>query len=140
LELVELTSTDKQLVKDATQLLRDKKSEISSVSAGLFTNKGQKYFGLDVELENSTVGICAEYSAIGAMVSKGERNIETVVAIYYKGKNRYCVLPPCGKCREFLKAFGNPYVIVQVGREARKPMKVKLSELLPLDWANFMIK
>jgi cytidine deaminase len=61
------------------------------------------------------------------MVSEGEGKIDTIVAFAYKQGGH--VLPPCGKCRQFISEFGNPYVIVQVGGQLKK---AKLSELYPL--------
>jgi cytidine deaminase len=61
------------------------------------------------------------------MVSEGEGNIETIVAV--SSNRNYSVLPPCGKCRQFISEFGNPYVIVEVNGKLKK---VKLSELCPL--------
>jgi cytidine deaminase len=135
LQFSELDSNDKRLVEETKMLLKEHKSALSSVSAGLRTDRGNEYFGLDVEPENlSTVGICAEFSAIGTMVTNGEKNIDTIVAVCYKGGYKYHVLAPCGKCREFAKIFGNPYFIVRAGRKATDLKKLKLSDLMPLDW------
>jgi cytidine deaminase len=61
------------------------------------------------------------------MVSEGQNEIQTIVAV---SSNRdYSVLPPCGKCRQFISEFGNPYVIVEVGGKSKK---AKLNELYPL--------
>jgi cytidine deaminase len=68
------------------------------------------------------------------MVSSGERKVKTIVAVTDKGRNRYAILPPCGKCRDFVRAFGDPYVILQVGESLRDSKKVKLSELIPFPW------
>jgi cytidine deaminase len=62
------------------------------------------------------------------MVSSGEKEIETIVAVSMT-KNRYHVLPPCGKCRELMREFGGPYVIVEIGRTLRK---LKLPQLIPI--------
>ena len=70
--------------------------------------------------------MCAEYAAIGAMVTAGSNRIQAMVAVNGK-KNS--VLPPCGKCRQLISEFGDPYVIVKVGA---KLVKAKLSQLYPL--------
>jgi cytidine deaminase len=61
------------------------------------------------------------------MVSEGEEEIETIVAVSHKDGGY--VLPPCGKCRQFISEFGNPYVIIQLEGEIKK---IRLSELYPL--------
>ena len=134
MKLVELNEGDRTLVEKTRLLLRKRISEISGVSAGLNTSSGKEFFGLCIDAKTATVGMCAEFSAIGTMVSSGERRIKILVAITDRGKGRYAILPPCGKCRDFARAFGNPYVILQVGKDIGELKKVKLSELLPFPW------
>ncbi len=130
----ELDESDKSLVEKTRLHLRRHASKISGVAAGLRTSKGTEFFGLCIDLETATVSTCAEYSAIGTMVSSGERKVRTIVAITSKGNNGYAILPPCGKCRDFVRAFGNPYVILQLGSSIEELKKVRLSELIPFPW------
>jgi cytidine deaminase len=136
IEFAELDDNDRTLVERTKALIRERKSRISTVSAGVRTSKGTEYFGLDVDSELSTEGMCAEFSAIGAMVTGGERNLHTIVAVCHDGGEKYSVIPPCGRCRELLKIFGNPNVIVPLGRNTSDLKKVELSDLLPLDWSS----
>ena len=130
MKLRALTGADLELVEVAKELIRKRRSRISGVAATLKTSKGKIFSGIDVDIEASApCSICAEYAAIGTMVSEGEREIHTIVAVSAHGKTRYSVLPPCGKCRQFISEFGNPYVIVEVDGTARK---ARLSELNPL--------
>jgi cytidine deaminase len=133
-ELLELDRDDRELVERTRQLIRQRHSEISGVSAGLRTSRGSKFYGLCVDAKTSTVGMCAEFTAIGSMLTKGESKINTIVAISYKGKGRYRILPPCGKCRDLAREFGDPYVILQKKRELGKVGKVRLSKLVPFPW------
>jgi len=100
----------------------------------LRTDRGTEFFGLCIDLETATINACAEYPAIGTMVSSGERKVRTIVAVTSKGRDGYAILPPCGKCRDFVRAFGDPYVILQVGKSIVESKKVKLSELTPFPW------
>ncbi|MGD0146335.1 MAG: hypothetical protein ABSB53_05720 [Nitrososphaerales archaeon] len=134
MRLIELDESDKSLVEKTRLHLKKRSSEISGVAAGLRTSRGTEFFGLCIDLETAPLGACAEYSAIGTMVSSGERKVKTIVAVTDKGRNRYAILPPCGKCRDFVRAFGDPYVILQVGESLRDSKKVKLSELIPFPW------
>ncbi|MGP8125873.1 MAG: cytidine deaminase family protein [Nitrososphaerales archaeon] len=134
MRLVELDKSDKSLVEKIRLHLKRHASKISGVAAGLRTSKGKEFFGLCIDLETATTSACAEYSAIGTMVSTGERKIRTIVAITSKGKSGYAILPPCGKCRDFAGAFGDPYVILQVGKSIGESKKVRLSELVPFPW------
>jgi cytidine deaminase len=128
MQLVDLSKGDLELVEKAKELIRKRKSRRSSVASVLRTKNGRVFQGVNIEIECSApCSICAEYAAIGTMVSEGEEEIDTIVAFAYKQGGH--VLPPCGKCRQFINEFGNPYVIVQVDRELKK---AKLSELYPL--------
>jgi cytidine deaminase len=128
MQLLDLSKGDLELVEKAKELIRKRKSRRSSVASVLRTKNGRVFQGVNIEIECSApCSICAEYAAIGTMVSEGEEEIDTIVAFAYKQGGH--VLPPCGKCRQFISGFGNPYVIVQVDRELKK---AKLSELYPL--------
>jgi len=128
MQFLDLEKADLELLEKAKDLIAKRKSKRSSVASVLRTRSGKIFEGVNVEIECSApCSICAEYAAIGTMVTEGEQEIETIVAYSYK--NGGYVLPPCGKCRQFICEFGNPYVIVQVGQKFKK---VKLSELYPL--------
>ena len=124
----ELSKQDLELIAEARDVIKKRKSKRSSVGAALRTISDKVFCGVNIEIGCSApCSICAEYAAIGTMVSKGENEIQTIVAV---SSNRdYSVLPPCGKCRQFISEFGNPYVIVEVGGKLKK---AKLSELYPL--------
>lgn len=125
---VDLTEQDLELVENARDLIRKRKSKRSTVGAALRTKNNRIFCGINIEIECSApCSICAEYAAIGTMVSEGEEEIKTIVAV--SSNREYSVLPPCGKCRQFISEFGNPYVIVEVDSKLKK---TKLSELYPL--------
>jgi len=67
------------------------------------------------------------------MVTAGEYRIERIVAVRREDTNRLYVLPPCGRCREFIRQInsGNINTRVVLGRD----QSVTLSQLLPFhDW------
>jgi len=133
MKLEDLADRDWELVEMAKELVRKRRSKTSSVAAVLRTGSGRVFSGVNIEIEASApCSICAEYAAIGTMVTEGEKEIDTIVAVNY-GENQCSILPPCGKCRQFISEFGNPYVIVE---PKGKPKKAKLSELYPLPVAS----
>jgi cytidine deaminase len=132
MQFLDLEKPDMELVRKAKELIAERKSRRSSVASVLRTRSGRIFEGVNIEIECSApCSICAEYAAIGTMVTEGEQEIATIVAYSYK-EGGY-VLPPCGKCRQFICEFGNPYVIVQVSHKLKK---VKFSELYPLPVAS----
>lgn len=96
-----------------------------SVACALLSGSGRLYFGVCIDI-SSGIGFCAEHSAIAAMITAGETHIAKVVAV---AENRV-VLPPCGRCREFMyqideKNLDTTEVVLGAERSAL------LRELLP---------
>ncbi len=96
------------------------------VSAALLTKKGTIYTGICIDVACG-IGFCAEHAAIAEMLKARETQIEMVVAVSSAG-----LLPPCGRCREFMmlldKANRDTKVVLP------KNKIVTLSSLLPHNW------
>jgi cytidine deaminase len=102
------------------------------VGCSLVTLSGNSYSGVCIDTGSGT-GFCAEHAAIAAMVTAGEHRIDKIVAVWRDGEGRLHVLPPCGRCREFIRQVDpeNLNTTVILGREET----ATLAELLPRhDW------
>jgi cytidine deaminase len=122
-----ISAEDQLLINQALELARKRRSEQTSVAAVLKTKDRRVFQGVNIEVSGSAPSsFCAEYAAIGAMVTEGASEILTIVAV--NGKKNL-VLPPCGNCRQLLREFGNPYVILTLGG---RHVKVRLAELYPV--------
>ena len=119
------------LILKATEVLNPRQlssaAEAGSVAAALLTNSGQIYTGICIETKCS-MGFCAEHAAAAAMITAGESHVVKMVAINKRGK----VLPPCGRCREFISQLNDKNIEAEVLINRKKSMKLK--ELLPYDW------
>ena len=62
------------------------------------------------------------------MLTAGETRIQTAVAISAEGK----ILPPCGRCREFLYQIDRDNLATQIILGLER--SVTLAELLPERW------
>lgn len=102
-------------------------AEAGGVSAALLTDCGHVYLGVCIDTACS-MGFCAEHAAAAAMVTAGENKVVKMVAVGWNGQ----VLPPCGRCREFISQLhdDNREAEVMVSRDTI----VQLKELLPHDW------
>lgn len=102
-------------------------AEAGGVGAALLTESGGVYTGVCIDTASS-MGFCAEHAAAAAMVTAGENRVVRMVAVNWDGN----VLPPCGRCREFISQLlpENANTEVMVGFEK----VVTLRELLPYDW------
>lgn len=103
------------------------------VGAAIQSESGNIYTGVCI---NSAcgVGFCAEHSAAAAMITNGENVINKVIAINKKGD----ILPPCGRCREFLGQLSDLNADAEVMVEEGKVLT--LAELLPYDWRKIKNK
>jgi homotetrameric cytidine deaminase len=92
------------------------------VGAAVRAPSGAIYAGANVENVAYPQGQCAEASALGALVTAGERAITAVAVV----AERLEVCPPCGGCRQRLSEFGDASTPVYLG-----PTTTTLGELLP---------
>lgn len=120
-----------ELIQAAAQVLHPRRIsediEVGGVAAALVTDRGNVYRGICIDTSCS-MGFCAEHAAIAAMVTAGEDRVEKIVAIDWAKR----ILPPCGRCREFLLQLGNPDTLVLVAPETAVPVK----DLLPYSWQD----
>ncbi|MDX2814699.1 hypothetical protein ABZ312_19895 [Streptomyces sp. NPDC006207] len=98
------------------------------VGSTLVTDAGNLYSGVCIDTGSGT-GFCAEHSAIAAMVTAREYRIAKVVAVWRNDEGVLHVLPPCGRCREFMRQIdpANLDADVVLGRHKT----ARLRELLP---------
>ena len=131
-----LTQEDKELIEKAKEIIEKAKPvnliDTGDVGCALKTSNKNIFQGVSIVFYCG-IGSCGEYQAIGNMISNGEKEIKTIVAVWYDIKtNKYKVIPPCGKCREMIhqlsKKNWESEVIIS------ETEKVKLNELLPCAW------
>jgi cytidine deaminase len=97
------------------------------VAAALVTEAGNVYVGVCIDTACGT-GFCAEPAAIAAMVTAREYKIAKIVAVW-QGNNGVQPVPPCGRCREFIRQIDESNLDTEVilGRHRTTPLR----ELLP---------
>ena len=98
------------------------------VGCALTTRDGNLYLGVCIDTASGT-GFCAEHSAIAAMVTAGEYRIEKIVAVWKDDNGITYALPPCGRCREFLRQVDEGNLDTDVILDRGKVSKLK--DLLP---------
>jgi cytidine deaminase len=87
---------------------------------------GRVFTGTNVENASYPVSICAERSAVGAMIDGGERVVSAVAVVTAAAEPT----PPCGACRQVLWEFGpGATVIAETVDGAR--LLWALEDLLP---------
>lgn len=124
--------TNDELIQKAQSVVNPRKIAhgftVGDVGCALLTEKGNLHVGVCIDAGGG-IGFCAEHSAIASMVTHGEQSILRIVAVLGDGK----ILPPCGRCREFMRqidASNMDRTEVLLGREK----VIKLRDLMPHPW------
>jgi cytidine deaminase len=126
IKLAKEVTDDRQLTHDNTA---------GGVGATIITDTGNIYRGVCIDT-GSSMGFCAEHAAIATMVTADETRIKTVVAVWQDRRDgKWYVLPPCGRCREFMKQIDETNLDADVILGCDNV--VKLRELLPYnEWPS----
>jgi cytidine deaminase len=103
--------------------------DVGGVAAALLTEAGHVYVGVCIDTACS-MGFCAEHAAAAAMITAGENRVLKMVAVNWNGK----ILPPCGRCREFISQLHPDNLETEV--LVATNTVVTLRELLPHDWRD----
>jgi cytidine deaminase len=122
--------SNEDLIQKAMSVVKSRKNgdfTIGDVGCALLSDGGNIYLGVCIDVACG-MGFCAEHNAIGSMVTGGESKIKKIVAVLGDGK----VIPPCGRCREFMRQIDQANMETEVILDAEKV--VKLSELIPYPW------
>jgi len=99
-------------------------AEAGGVGAAILAANGKVYTGVCIDT-GSSMGFCAEHAAAGAMVTDGESRVLKMVAVLWDGS----VIPPCGRCREFISQLHDENSAAEV--MVREDVIVALRDLLP---------
>lgn len=102
--------------------------EAGGVAAAVLTQAGNVYTGVCIDT-CSGLGMCAERSAMAAMLTHGESRIARVVAVMPDGR----VGSPCGACREFMMQLDAAAGGIEILLDLKTEKTVRLKELVP-DW------
>lgn len=105
-------TTAKSLIKHAQEAMKKAYAPYSNfnVGAAILDHKGKIYSGCNVENAAYPLGVCAEASAISAMVISGETLIKNIMLVS-TGDN---LVTPCGGCRQKIKEFSDENTLIQI--------------------------
>jgi cytidine deaminase len=126
-----MTETFSELYQAAKAVLKPRRLtefvEVGGVGAALLTAEGNIYTGVCIDTACS-MGFCAEHAAAAAMITAGENHVLRMVAVNWDGN----VLPPCGRCREFIGQLHDENIHAEV--LVAPDVVLTLAELLPHSW------
>ncbi|MEA0565869.1 MULTISPECIES: cytidine deaminase family protein [Lysinibacillus] len=104
-----------------------KNSYAGSVAAAILSDNGKVYKGVCIDTPCS-MGFCAEHAAIAAMITDGESRVKKVIAVYQDGT----IIPPCGRCREFICQIHDDNYKCEV--MVKDNTVLTINDLLPVRW------
>ncbi len=120
-----------ELYKIARSVVNPRKlsenAEAGGVGAAILAESGKVYTGVCIDTACS-MGFCAEHAAAAAMVTAGESRVLKMIAVGWDGR----IMPPCGRCREFISQLNDDNVNAQV--MVKEGVVVTIKQLLPYDW------
>ena len=100
------------------------------VGAAVRSSSGRVFVGCNVENAAYPQGMCAEASAIAAMVSAGEREIVEILTVADGDELATC----CGGCRQKVREFGGPATAIHSAGPEGVRRTFTLDELLPFSF------
>lgn len=95
------------------------------VGAAVLTESGEIFAGVNVENASYGLTVCAERSAVSAMIGAGEGRIVAVAVATSNG------VTPCGACRQVLAEFAADVPVYLINEEADTVTATTLAALLP---------
>ena len=121
-----------KMISNAQQALAHSYAPYSkfTVAACICTDKGNLYTGVNVENGSYGLTLCAEASAICAMVSAGEKHIKSMVIL--AGTNLLC--SPCGACRQRINEFSTAQTMIHLCNKDTVLRSERITDLLPLSF------
>lgn len=97
------------------------------VGAAVLTPQGRVYGGCNVENAAYPVGVCAEASAISAMICAGDNRISDILVV----GDGDSLVTPCGACRQRINEFSSSLTRVHIAGPVGIRASFTVDELLP---------
>jgi cytidine deaminase len=133
-----LAPGDRALVEAARDLVQERYVEgRHEVAAAVRMRSGAVHLGMHVEGSIGRASICAEGVAIGAAVTAGDREIDTIAAVLRLPGGDWRVVSPCGVCRELIGDYGPEAHVIDYadGIVGRVPIATLLPSKTTRRWA-----
>ena len=101
------------------------------VGAAVLDDQGRIHAGCNVENAAYPEGVCAEASALSAMVLAGSTQARAVLVVGNGSEHGSGWTTPCGGCRQKLREFGQPDMPILTANNHTCGPSYTLAQLLP---------
>ena len=135
-----LTSADHALICSAHDEFNKKTQHgWHGVSAAVRLKSGEVFSSLVLEAEVPALTVCAEPVLIGKILNIiCDDPVETIVATRLRENTDHKVIPPCGRCREFITDYCKAANVIVYDDESNALCKVAAVDLLPFKYNKAM--
>jgi cytidine deaminase len=118
-----------KLVDEALKVLPNSYAPYSNihVASAILAESGRVYRGVNVENSSYGLTICAERSAVSAMITSGDRKPLAVAVVTDLEEP----IPPCGACRQVIAEFNPEAVLIMYSAKSKKYIVKNLKEIFP---------
>lgn len=96
------------------------------VGACLRAEDNNLYCGCNIENASYGLSLCAEASALAALINSGNKTIKEILVV----ADALCCTP-CGSCRQRLYEFAKPNTVVYICNLDKNILKLTMGDLLP---------
>jgi cytidine deaminase len=105
------------------------------VGSAVLDEQGRIHSGCNVENAAYPEGICAETSAIAAMVAAGGTRIVAIAAVGGREGQGLEACTPCGGCRQRIREFSDGNTRIVLLDEQGRSRRYTMDELLPASFS-----
>jgi cytidine deaminase len=124
-----MNDTIKKMIAAAQVVCQHAYAPYSNFFVGccIYSKEGNFFSGCNIENASYSVTQCAEGSAVGNMISAGDKTIREIVL--YSDSAEPCF--PCGSCRQQLSEFSEKDTLVHICNQQGVIATKTMDELLP---------
>lgn len=133
METFPLDQNDDDLIKAAhAEFLKVRTHNWHGVASAIRLRSGTIITSMVLEAENPALTICAEPMAIGKALDQIHNDpVTCIVAVRNRELTEHKVIPPCGRCREFITDYAPDAHVIIYAPEQDGLVKVLGRDLLP---------
>lgn len=135
-----MNNEDNELIEAAKAVRKRAHAPYSNfyVGSAVLDERGRIHSGCNVENAAYPEGICAETSAIAAMVAAGGTRIVAIAAVGGREAPQTCA--PCGGCRQRIREFADRDTRILLLDDEGRPKRYTMDELLPASFSALSLQ
>ena len=136
MKLSDLSEADHALIEHAlAEFDKELQHDWHGVACAIRLQSGRVVSGLVLEATVPSLTVCAELVVLGkAMDEFATDPVKRVVAVRARETSDHKVIPPCGRCREFLTDYCPDASVIVSDQEQHRLVLVSVWDLLPFKY------